>query len=74
MKSGCVIPKYRKLGLFTMMSIITCSKAAQYGYRSPVACMVRSDNPSQKMGEFLQKIEPRTEMLTQNYGLFVKDL
>ena len=74
MKSGCVIPKYRKLGLFTMMSIITCSKAAQYGYRSPVACMVRSDNPSQKMGDFLQKIEPRTEMLTQNYGLFVKDL
>ena len=74
MKSGCVVPKYREHGLFTMMSVIVCGKAAKHGYRNPIACMVRSDNPSQKMGEFLQRIEPRTVLTTQRYGLFVKDL
>ena len=74
MKSGCVVPKYREHGLFTMMSVIVCGKAAKHGYRNPIACMVRSDNPSQKMGEFLQRIEPRTVLTTQRYGLFVKEL
>ena len=74
MKSGCVVPAFRSMGLFNMMAAVICSKASKFGYKKPIACTVRSDNPSQKLGDFLKQIEPRTVYTRQEYSLFVKDI
>ena len=74
MKTGCVHPKYRQHRLFTTLSVIACERSRQYGYHTPVGCLIRADNHSRRMSDFAQRIDPRATSTQQQYGLFTKKL
>ncbi|MEC7985008.1 MAG: hypothetical protein VX278_07585 [Myxococcota bacterium] len=74
LKTGCVHPDYRQAGLFTAMSIIGHKHAEGFGYSSSVACMIRSDNPSRKMGYMCKRLHPKVVVTEQVYALYAKHL
>lgn len=73
-KTGCVHPKYRNQHLFTAISVIACEKATKKGYKNVVGCLIRSDNHSGKMDDFVQRIKPDAIRSKPTYGLFGKSL
>ena len=73
-KTGCVHPKYRKQHLFTAISVIACGKAVEKGYKNVVGCLIRSDNHSGKMDDFVKRIKPDATITKPTYGLFSKSL
>ena len=67
-------PDYRQAGLFAAMSIIGHKKAEGFGYSSSVACMMRSDNPSRKMGHMCMRLHPKVVVTEQVYAMCLKRL
>ena len=74
MKTGCVLPQYRRFGLFTAMSVLAGARALRYGYSHPIAALVRSDNPSGRMDAYSTRLDARAVSTKHVYGLFMRDL
>ncbi len=69
-KTGGVHPKWRKLGLFTVMSYLGIKWSLPY-YRRAAAATAREDNYSMKV---MRMVFSRPEDIEHEYGLFAKSL
>lgn len=67
-KTGGVHPKWRKFGLFTVMSYLGIKWSLPY-YRRVAAATAREDNPSMKV---MRMVFSRPEDIEHQYGLFAK--